>query len=46
MKHLLILNDPPTGMETSFNGLCMAHALDKLDLKGLVNVFQVWSGRR
>lgn len=39
MKNPLMLNDPPTGMETSFNGLCMAHPLNKLDLKGVVNVF-------
>ena len=46
MKHLLILNDPPYGTERSFNGLRMAHALTKHDLKCEVNVFQVWSGRR
>lgn len=39
MKNLLILNDPPSGTERSFNGLHMAHALAKHDPEGTVTVF-------
>ena len=39
MKHLLVLNDPPYGTERSFNGLRMAHALQKHDPDGEVTVF-------
>lgn len=39
MKHLLILNDPPYGMERSYNGLRMAHALAKRDPDGEITVF-------
>jgi uncharacterized protein involved in oxidation of intracellular sulfur len=39
MKTLIILNDPPYGTERSYNGLRMAHALQKNDAQGEVTVF-------
>lgn len=35
MKSLIVLNDPPYGTERSYNGLRLAHALQKNDARGL-----------
>ena len=39
MKHLVLLNDPPYGTERSYNGLRMAHALERNDPEAEVTVF-------
>lgn len=39
MKTLIILNDPPYGTECSYNGLRLAHALQKNDAQAEVTVF-------
>lgn len=39
MKSLIILNDPPYGTERSYNGLRLAHALQKNDTQAEVTVF-------
>ena len=39
MKYLFILNDPPYGTERSYNGLRLAHALQKNDAQAEVTVF-------
>ena len=39
MKHLLILNDPPYGTERCYNGLRLAHALNKNDDEADITVF-------
>lgn len=39
MKTLIILNDPPYGTERSYNGLRLAHALQKNDAQAEVTVF-------
>jgi uncharacterized protein involved in oxidation of intracellular sulfur len=39
MKHLILLNDPPYGTERSFNGLRMAHALERNDPDVEITVF-------
>jgi uncharacterized protein involved in oxidation of intracellular sulfur len=39
MKHLILLNDPPYGTERSYNGLRMAHALERNDPEAGITVF-------
>jgi uncharacterized protein involved in oxidation of intracellular sulfur len=39
MKHLILLNDPPYGTERSYNGLRMAHALERNDPDAEITVF-------
>jgi uncharacterized protein involved in oxidation of intracellular sulfur len=39
MKTLLILNDPPYGIERVYNGLRLAHALAKNDAQAQITVF-------
>lgn len=39
MKSLIILNDPPYGTERSYNGLRLAHALQKNGAQAEITVF-------
>lgn len=39
MRTLFILNDPPYGTERTYNGLRLAHALQKRDPAGEITVF-------
>lgn len=41
MKYLLIVNDPPYGTERVYNGLRLAHALQKKEPQSTVTVFLI-----